>query len=97
MDQKTRIKLVTGLAIFLGGIFIAYFLSPLIASAFMPSASTIGDMSDISSMMDQMGEASRTAQTSRTVSIVALILALAGMIYSAIVAGSWFISAAQKQ
>ena len=96
MDRKTRIKLVAGLAIFSIGIFVAYFLSPLIASAFMPTASTIGDMSDIGSVMDHMGKASRTAETSRTISLVALVVSFAGLVYFAVVAASWFISAAPK-
>ena len=94
--SKNKNQTCSGIGDFSIGIFVAYFLSPLIASAFMPTASTIGDMSDIGSVMDHMGKASRTAETSRTISLVALVVSFAGLVYSAVVAASWFISAAPK-
>ena len=82
MNQRARIGVVTGIAITLVGVFVAYVGAPIIGSFFMPSAPVSNGIDDMGAMMDAMGTAASVAETTRTISIVALLVALAAFVYT---------------
>jgi hypothetical protein len=90
MSRQTRIQLVTGLAIFFFGLFVACVLPGIVAVLLFKDLPAGMDQLD-QVMIEQLAAMNRVAAVNRTLFVVGAGLAAGALLYSLIVLAAWFV------